>query len=139
MADLADIFINETTLGFVGVQVHFSQPSGGSTPVEVLGSLAFLGNVTVYRPAPLTPSPAAPLSGYTYAGAASAPGVSRGTFALGPSPTALSGLGAGAIKAGPAFSRLWAMRKTPEAYPLYEAIDALIEAVIELNRRGGGL
>lgn len=107
--------------------------SEGSTPVEVLGSLAFPGNVTVYRPAPLTPSPAALLSGYT-------PGVTRGgTFALGPSPSALPGLGAGAIKAGPAFSRLWAMRRSPEAYPLYEAIDALVEAVIELNKRGGGL
>lgn len=141
MADLADIFINESTLGFVGVQVHFARPDA-SAPVEILGSLAFVGDVAIYRPAPPTPPPPSTPSGpYIYAGAASssAPGAGGGTFALAPSPTALPGFVAGATKVGPAFSRLWAMRKSPEAYPLYEAIDALIEAVLELNRRGGGL
>lgn len=143
MADLADIFINDDHLAFIGVQVHFAQPGRGTAfPVQVVGSLSFLGDIAIHRPTPPLPTPPIPPSegGVRYAGSAALPvvGGRSATFALGPLGTA-SLAGDLSVTTTPALTKLKSMRKMRDAYPLYDAIDALIQVVLELSSHTGSI
>ena len=116
MSETSDIVLEDDgTLKFVGVAVFENEAK-------------FVTDVHVARP------PAGARSGYGYAGKASA-FEKPGAFTL-----AATGLPSAAAdlspkKVGPVFSRLRAMREARDTYAVYDALDALVEAVLELNRR----
>lgn len=117
----SDIFLNDDgTIGLVGVAIHLVNPSDpgpldARPTVTLLGGVSFRDKVWV-GPPPTTSGP----SGGAILKAGSLPGAST---TLGP-PTVVSGL-----------TRLAALRKLrTDPYPLYETLDALVEAVLELSR-----
>ena len=134
--DLSDVQLRDDgVLGFVGVSVVFDNPAGPSA-IPVYGALAFSGPVFVSRPPPPSPPPSA--GGISRVGGVGGAGAATGgvTFGLGSTAGYRStDLEVEKKKVGSVFTRLHVMRKTPDLYPLYEAIDALIEAVLDLNRR----
>lgn len=123
----SDIFVNDDgTLGFVGSQVHFSVPGESEkAAVYVKGSLILLHDITVARPIDrVAPEPLRAKS------------PSTATFSLAGTGSLATASASGPMKAPP-FLVLEALKKDPSAYPLYDTLNALIDAVLQLNRRGG--
>lgn len=129
----SNVFVNDDgTLGFVGAEVHFTAPGAGDgTPVYLWGSLILLNDITVARPVDRKTG----LSDYrALASPVSAMSSSSATFSLA-GTASLATSGTGSMRAPP-FLVLEALKKDPSAYPLYDTLNALIEAVLQLNRRG---